>query len=260
MMSGGNKMKIYGQPFSRAQRPVWMAYELGLDFDQINVPYNDPAVFALNPNGKVPLLVDTDGVTVFESIAICQYLVRRYGKGNDIAPKNYHEEAALLQWGMWSMTELEPIIFERNICAMPEEAHAFASKEAFEAIWGYPKTEGRTVWLNNRLEIPLGVLEGSLVKSLFLAGDRFTAADLVVSSIMGWVGVARRKDAVKKYPSILRWLKACFTRPHCPFNPVQRPDWMAYPTDLTDDNLTAFPAGGVFNVEGIKKKYGNAKL
>lgn len=77
------KMKVYFAPNSRAVRTVWLLNELGLAHDLVRFTLGDKAMrapehLAVNPNGRVPTLVDGD-VTISESTAIAQYLVARHG-------------------------------------------------------------------------------------------------------------------------------------------------------------------------------------
>ena len=75
------QMKIYGSPMSRASRVMWCAKELGVPFDHIDVPWDkikDPSFLAVNPNGKVPALVDGTR-TLWESNAILRYIAARHG-------------------------------------------------------------------------------------------------------------------------------------------------------------------------------------
>src|SRR3984893_17585104 len=75
-------LKIYGIPRSRAFRTVWMAKELGLDYE--NVPIGTggeesrtPQFLAINPNGHIPA-IDDDGFIVWESMAINLYLAKKH--------------------------------------------------------------------------------------------------------------------------------------------------------------------------------------
>ena len=76
-------LTIYGSPRSRTQRVLWMAAELGLDFEHIPLEFDDPALksaefLALNPAGAVPTIVD-DEFALAESLAINLYLAKKYG-------------------------------------------------------------------------------------------------------------------------------------------------------------------------------------
>ena len=76
-------MKLYGIPPTRAVRPLWLLNELDLECEIIpvdipNGEHRKPPFLAINPLGKVPVLVDGD-LVVAESAAISMYLAERYG-------------------------------------------------------------------------------------------------------------------------------------------------------------------------------------
>ncbi len=119
-------LKIYGIPRSRAFRTMWMAKELGLDYESIPVDFaNDgtrtPEYLRINPNGHVPT-IDDDGVILWESMAINLYLAKKYGS-SDLYPVLFEDEARAWQWSFWGMTEIErPVLaamFNRAI--LPED-------------------------------------------------------------------------------------------------------------------------------------------
>jgi glutathione S-transferase len=68
---------VMGTPKTRTFRVMWMLEELGLPYVLDAKPPRDPAVRAINPTGKVPVLFD-DGVPVSDSVAICQYLADKH--------------------------------------------------------------------------------------------------------------------------------------------------------------------------------------
>ena len=117
-------IKLYGVPRSRALRSLWMLEELALPYENVKItPASDTRTaefLRLNPNGHVPVLQE-DGLTLCESMAINLYLARKYDKG--LWPKTVEDEGRVFQWSMWAMTELEdPIITAlRNRVLLPQE-------------------------------------------------------------------------------------------------------------------------------------------
>lgn len=205
-------LTIYGIAASRAVRPLWVAAELGLAFDLVETPYQGgatrtPAFLALNPNGRIPVLVDhrPEGeVVVWESMACALYLARHHGKGDgsDLAPATAREDAQALRWSFWSVTEVEKdaltVLMHR--VAMPPEQRKSDLAEAAE----------------KRLRVPLRVLEQHLVQQSaqgqpFLAAGRFTVADLCVASVLGWARPARA--LMDAFPVTREWLARCLERP-----------------------------------------------
>lgn len=95
-------MKVYFAPNTRAIRTVWLLNELGIEHEIVQFKLGDkamrdPEYLKVNPNGRVPTLVDGDTV-VTESTAIAQYLVARYGNGKLVPPVESPEFPVYLQW------------------------------------------------------------------------------------------------------------------------------------------------------------------
>ena len=193
-------LKIYGVARSRAARVLWMAKELGLDYEHIKVDFatgetRRPEHLALNPNGHIPV-IDDGGFVLWESMAINLYLAKKYGSSG-LYPTRLEDEARAWQWSFWGMTEVErPVLtamFNRAI--LPEAQRDAAAADQAE------KT----------LAQPLGVLDGALARSAYLLGDNFTVADLNVASILAWARPAQIDMA--PFPRVAEWLKDCAERP-----------------------------------------------
>jgi glutathione S-transferase len=193
-------LKIYGVARSRAFRTLWMANELGLDYEHVKVDFatgetRTPAHLALNPNGHVPV-IDDDGFVLWESMAINLYLAKKYGAGT-LYPTRLEDEARAWQWGFWGMTEVErPVLtalFNRAI--LPEDKRDAAAADAAEKM----------------LAQPLRVLDGALGHTANLIGDSFTVADLNVASILAWARPAQID--MSPFPRAAEWLKNCAERP-----------------------------------------------
>ncbi len=196
-------LKIYGIAASRAVRPLWVAEEMGLRYEHIAQRYqggatHTPGFLALNPNGHIPV-VDDDGIIVWESMACALYLARRFGadQSDSIAPHTHREEAESLRWTFWTVTELEKdaltVLMHR--LAMPAEQRKSELAEAAE----------------KRLAAPLRVLEQHLQACTYVAGERFTVADVTVASVVNW---ARPATALMgSLPRTQEWLLACLARP-----------------------------------------------
>jgi glutathione S-transferase len=193
-------MKIYGVARSRAFRTLWMAKELGLDYEHVKVDFatgetRRPEHLALNPNGHIPV-IDDDGFVLWESMAINLYLAKKHSVGR-LYPSRLEDEARAWQWSFWGMTEVErPVLtalFNRAI--LPENQRDAAAADEAE------KT----------LAQPLGVLDGALGRRTCLLGDSFTVADLNVASILAWARPAQID--VAPFPRTAEWLKNCAERP-----------------------------------------------
>ena len=194
-------IKLYGIPGSRAARSLWMLEEVGVPYENVPTSFigdvKKPEYLALNPNGHIPTL-DDDGLVLWESMAINLHLARKYGAKADLWPASEADQSRTVMWSIWGMTELEPPVMKvlMNRAFLPE-----AQRQADVAAQG-----------ERELQKPLGVLEGALAKTPYLLGDAFTAADLNVHSILGWVPAMGRCD-LSAYPKVSAWLKRCGERP-----------------------------------------------
>jgi glutathione S-transferase len=193
-------LKIYGVARSRAFRVLWMAQELGLDYQHVKVDFasgetREPGFLALNPNGQVPV-IDDDGFILWESMAINLYLAKKYGAG-EFYPTRLEDEARAWQWSFWGMTEVErPVLTAMmNRAVYPEEKRDKAAADAAEQA----------------LAQPLKVLDGALGRSPNLLGESFTVADLNVASILAWARPAQID--MSAFPKLAEWLKNCAERP-----------------------------------------------
>ena len=188
-------LKIYGISASRAIRPLWAAQELGVSYEWLPVPLGagatrTPQFLAINPNGHIPV-IDDAGLIVWESMACVLYLARRYGSAQPlgIAPQNMAEEAQALRWSFWAVNELE-----RDALTVLAQRGSPAGQTALE-----------------RLQPVLRVLEQHLSASPYLAGERFTVADLCVAAVMLWLRAGGAP--LELVPCTQHWLNDCLSRP-----------------------------------------------
>lgn len=104
-------IRFYSWPMSSGSRVHWVLEELGVPYeyvqlDQSKGEHKAAAYLAINPNGKVPALVDGDE-TYFESLAITIHLGEKYGVERKLWPASGQDRADALSWASWSMTELQ---------------------------------------------------------------------------------------------------------------------------------------------------------
>jgi glutathione S-transferase len=194
-------IKLYGITQSRAFRPLWLLYELGLPFEHIKLNFRgddlkDPAYRALNPNGRVPTLVDGE-LVLWESMAINLYLARKYGAEAGLWPGSIDNEGRAMQWSLWVMTEVEQALLSvlMHSRVLPED-----QRDADKAS-------------RNRglLKAPFTVLDGALADRDHLAGEAFSVADLNVAAVMSWCKPAR--IGLTDHPHLSAWLERCLDRP-----------------------------------------------
>ena len=99
-------LRIYGVARTRAFRALWMAEELGLDYEHIPIEIGEagarkPEFLAINPNGRLPA-IDDDGFVLTESLAITLYLAKKYSSGK-LYPATLQAEARVWQWSLWAV-------------------------------------------------------------------------------------------------------------------------------------------------------------
>ncbi|TNF92147.1 MAG: glutathione S-transferase family protein [Gammaproteobacteria bacterium] len=192
-------LKLYGISTSRAFRPIWLLEEIGLEYEHIPVDFRGddlekPEYLKLNPNGRVPTLVDDD-LVLFESMAINLYLAKKYG--GKLYPSTEVDEGRALQWSFWVMTEIEYSLLTvlMNKRVLPEDKRD-------------PECVNRN---EKRLQKPLHVLNGALAGKDYLLDGEFTVVDLNVSAVLSWCRPARFK--LDTWPEVKRWLDNCLSRP-----------------------------------------------
>jgi glutathione S-transferase len=189
---------LYGIPASRAFRCLWMLEELGLEYEHVATNFtgdNKQAEYlALNPNGRIPTLVDGDFV-LWESLAINLFLAAKYDGG--LQPKSLEGRALATQWSFWAMTEVEKPLLEILLhgVMLPKDQRDPKARDAAAKI----------------LEAPFKVLDQTLAGREQLVSDRFCVGDLNVAAVLSWVRLARHD--LSAYPEVDRWLGACLSRP-----------------------------------------------
>jgi glutathione S-transferase len=192
-------IKLYGIRQSRAMRCLWALEELGVPYEHVPIHFatdaKSPEYKAINPNGRVPGMVDGD-VTLFESMAINLYLVKKYDK-EGLQPASLEDEARAIQWSFWGMTEIEKplltVLIDKFMTA-PDKRKPEAVAEAQKAL---PK--------------PFAVLNGALHDRDYLLGSTFTVADLNLASICSWAKPI--KFDFGPFPKAGAWLDRCLSRP-----------------------------------------------
>lgn len=164
-------MKLYHVPGSRSARILWLLLELDVPCEVVTLSLADgslrtPGYRALNPLGRVPTLED-GGVSFYESGAIVQYLLERYGEGRLEPGFTSPDRPVFLQWLHWGEATLMPPIVTIN-------SHRFVLPEADRSV--------RAVDVARRqLAKILGVLDSAVRDRSYLVGNAFSAADVMVA-------------------------------------------------------------------------------
>ena len=96
-------LKLYHCPNARSMRSLWLLYELNIDFELVEMPFDQkytrsPEYLSVHPLGRVPCLVH-DQTTLYESGAICQYLRETFDKEDKLGRSLGHKEHD--EWLLW---------------------------------------------------------------------------------------------------------------------------------------------------------------
>ena len=190
-------LTIYGSPRSRTMRVLWMAAELGLDYEHVPLAWDDPALkqpdfLKINPAGTIPTIVD-DGFALSESLAINLYLARTYGSGGaaPLYPKTVQGEAEAWRWSLWAQGHLEP----------------WVQRDASLTAW-----RGAIDVLAAAMTRPaLANLDRTLSERAWLVGEHFTVADLNVCAVLS-PSRAEHLD-LAPFAAVRDWLARAYGRP-----------------------------------------------
>jgi len=172
-----DRIQLYSLPTPNGVKVSIMLEETGLPYEPhlVDIMKNEswtPEFLSLNPNGKIPAILDPDGpggkpMGLWESGAILIYLAEKSGKFLPADPVRRYET---IQWVMWQMGGLGPMFGQLGFF------HKFAGRD-------YEDKRPRDRYVNESKRL-LGVLESRLADRTWIMGDDYTIADI---SMLGWV-------------------------------------------------------------------------
>jgi glutathione S-transferase len=195
----------YYTPLGSSTRVTWALEELRLPFEKHRLQLREkeqktPAFLAINPNGKVPALVDGD-VTLFESLAILLWLGEKYGEDKGLWPRaGTPARADAYVWSSWASVELMPNLRDYLIhgtdvpFARSREKRVRDIAEAARALW----------------DAHMGVLDGRLAGREYLLGREFSLVDCATA--MSLV-MASNMAQLPAPPAVAAWAARCQARP-----------------------------------------------
>ena len=195
---------LYGMSSPNVLKVVLGLEEMGLPYTltHVNMIAGDqyrPEFRAVNPNGRVPAIVDQDGpggkpFAVFESGAILMYLAEKSGK---FWPADLRQRHTVIQWLMFQMGGIGPMSgqFVHFTRAAPQEGNDYARTRYFTEI--------------HRL---YGVLDQRLGEAAYMAGNEYSIADMAT-----WPWARNHEllqlENYKDFPNLGRWVAAIAERP-----------------------------------------------
>lgn len=217
-------IELYGISSPNVLKVMLMLEEVGQPYvlHRIDIWGQDqftPEFRALNPNCKVPVIVDPDGpggepITVFESGAILTYLAERHGTPGQLLPLGLRERTTVMQWLMWQMGSVGPMFGQSNHFRLS------ATEKLDYAISRYV-TEVKRLY---------DVLEVRLGESEWLGGADYSVADIATWPWAGFYVEANGVD-MAALPAVSRWLEAVKARPATRRVMAEWKGLMAYGTD-----------------------------
>lgn len=204
-----DRIQLYSLPTPNGVKVSIMLEETGLPYEPHLVSFetNDqmtPEFLSLNPNNKIPAIIDPDGpggkpLPLWETGAILIYLAEKTSK---FIPPDAARRYETIQWVMWQMGGVGPMFGQLGFF------HKFAGKDYEDK-----RPRDRYVAESKRL---LGVLNGRLATRQWIMGDDYTIADIAtfpwVRNLIGFYG-AGDLVGIADFPHVTRALEAFVTRP-----------------------------------------------
>ena len=196
------KLTIWGRANSvNVQKVLWCLAELDLPFERIDAGMQhgrtrEDAYLAMNPNARIPTLVEGD-FALWESNSIMRYLCLARGHGTPIYPAASRSRAAVDRWLDWTLSSVQPVdrpVFWGIVRTPPAERNMTQlQKDADDAA---------EVWV---------ILERQLASRRYVEGDDFTIADIALGAYARrWLGVEGITRPAQ--PHLARWLEELGSR------------------------------------------------
>ncbi len=202
-------IELYTHATPNGHKVSILLEELGLRYrvhrvDLLKNEQMSPAFLAINPNNKIPAIVDPDGpdglpITLWESGAILIYLAEKTGSA--LLPTASAARYATLQWLMFQMAGVGPMLGQ-------------AGHFTIYATEKVPYGVARYVGESRRL---LGVMDRQLGAHAYLAGENYSIADIATfpwtQSALRIEGLAGASGELDSWPNVVRWRRELMARP-----------------------------------------------
>jgi GST-like protein len=204
-----DRLQLYSLPTPNGVKVSILLEEIGLPYEVHLVDFNKddqktPEFLSLNPNGKIPAILDPGGpggkpLPLFESGAILQYLADKTGK---LLPWDAARRWQTIQWVHFQMGGIGPMFGQVGFF------HKFAGKD-------FEDKRPRDRYVNETRRL-LGVMEGHLAGRKWFMDDEYSIADI---SMFGWVrnliGFYGARDLVvfDEFKNVAAWLERGLARP-----------------------------------------------
>jgi glutathione S-transferase len=189
-----DEIAFYYNPMSRGRIVHWMLEEVGapyrvelLSFEKAE--HKRPEYLAINPMGKVPAIVHR-GTVVTETPAICAYLADAFPRAQLAPALDDPARGTYLRWLFFAASCIEQALVDRMFSRPPPDR---------PGVLGYGNYDDMA-----------NALERALIPGPNILGERFSAADVYVSSQIGWGMAMKGFDA---RPTYHRYVARCMERP-----------------------------------------------
>ena len=191
-------MELYTDSSPNGFKATIALAELGLPYRLRHVRIEQgehrlPAFLALNPHGRIPVLVDHDtGITVFESAAILLYLAEKTGR---LLPAQPQQRWAAITWLAFHAASMGPMLGQRVHFEMAEGGANAAATAHFRQL----------------SEAALATMDGRLAGNAYLAGNEYSIADI---ASFGWLHIAQLVGFdFSAWPHVGAWYARVAARP-----------------------------------------------
>lgn len=182
--------KVIGSTGSRTTRVLWILHELGLPFEHVAAAPRSDQVLAINPAGKVPVLI-CDGVPITDSTAIIQFLADRHGQFTH--PAGTLERARQDSVTQFLLDEFDAPLWvaARHTFILPKELRHSAIKDSLK--WEFDRSQ-------QALVLRMG-------KGPYVMGDAFTVPDIILAHCLDWARAAHfpiTQERLQSYSAQIR--------------------------------------------------------
>ena len=189
-----DELIFYTNPMSRGQIIRWMLEEVGAPYQTEIMDYatnlKSPEYLAINPMGKIPA-IKHKGQVVTECAAICAYLADAFPEAGLAPPVNSPDRAPYYRWLFFGAGPVE--------AATSNKSAGFVATEGQQRMMGY-----------GTYETTIDVMEAAVSAGDYLAGGKFSAADLYLGS---QIGFGLRFGSLEKRPAFETYMARLTARP-----------------------------------------------
>jgi len=193
--------KLYWAPGTASMAPQTVLEEAGAPYEMIKLDiaakeHEQPAYKKLNPNGRLPTLVDGDFV-IFETAAICQYLCDKHPDAKLVPPVNTPDRGRFYQWLTYLTNTVQAGLIDwwHPDFTFPEPATQAAFKARAE----------------EKLQRNFAVLDAGIGANRWMAGGQYTVCDIYLTMMARWTRFMTK--TMWHYPNIRRIAETVQARP-----------------------------------------------